>query len=133
MKNNRRIIAYGLLFVLGAMLLILNHTGRVEDFWGGAGSGLLLVGLLRGLQTLRLHKDEAYREKMTVEAKDERNRFLRGQAWAWAGYLFILITGAGVILLRVTGQPLMSQAASYALCLMLILYWSAYWILRKKY
>ena len=127
MKNNRRIIAYGLLFVLGAMLLILNHTGRVEDFWGGAGSGLLLVGLLR------LHKDEAYREKMTVEAKDERNRFLRGQAWAWAGYLFILITGAGVILLRVTGQPLMSQAASYALCLMLILYWSAYWILRKKY
>ena len=36
-------------------------------------------------------KNEAYREKIEIEEKDERNHFIRNKAWAWAGYLYVMI------------------------------------------
>jgi uncharacterized membrane protein len=97
------------------------------------GGGLLAVGLMRTIQLIRLQKDEHYREKTEIEIKDERNCFIRNKAWAWAGYLFILIAAVAVIVLRVAGQELLSFAASGAVCLMLVLYWICYLVLRKKY
>ena len=68
-----------------------------------------------------------------IAANDERNHFIRGKAWSWAGYLFILITGFSVIGFKLANHDLLSQAASWAVCLMLILYWGAYLVLEKKY
>ena len=133
MKNTRRIILHFAWLILGITLIVLGVLGIVDSFWSGMGVGLLAVGVLRLVQQIRLCKDDAYREKVETEVTDERNRFLRGRAWAWAGYLFILISAVAVIVLRVMGQVLLSTFASYALCLMLVLYWVAYLILQKKY
>ena len=65
--------------------------------------------------------------------QDERNKFLSTKAWAWAGYLFIIITALSVIVLRVLGQELLSTAASGAVCLLMVLYWICYMVLKKKY
>ena len=64
---------------------------------------------------------------------DERNRFLTGKAWAWAGYLFVLISGVATIALKIAGQDQWSLACSYALCLLLVLYWGSYLVLKRKY
>ena len=133
MKTGRRAVIYGFYILLGTTLMALGVGEVVDAFWSGMGGGLLGVGIVRLIQMYRLKKDDTYREKMETEMTDERNRFLRNKAWAWAGYLFILIAAVAVIVLRVMGQALLSQAASYALCLMLILYWVSYLILRKKY
>ncbi len=133
MKIGRRALIYGFYILFGVTLIVLGALEKVDAFWSGMGGGVMGVGLVRLIQLYRLKKDDAYREKMETEVADERNRFLRNKAWAWAGYLYILIVAVAVIVLRVVGQELLSQAASYALCLMLILYWGAYLILRKKY
>ena len=52
---------------------------------------------------------------------------------AIAGYLFILIAGLSVIVLKVMGQEQLSMAASYAVCLILVLYWGSYMVLSRKY
>ena len=81
----------------------------------------------------RLSKNKEYREKMEIEMADERNHFIRNKAWAWTGYLFILIAGIAVIVFKIIGQDLLSMAASVAVCFMLVLYWASYWVLNKKY
>jgi len=133
MKNNRRIIAYIIYLLLGAVLLGLGFAEIVDEFWCGMGAGLVAVAVLRLVRMYRISNNETYREKVETEAKDERNHFIRNKAWAWAGYLFILIAGVAVIILKVMGQDLLSMMASYAICLILILYWGAYMILNRKY
>ena len=133
MKNRRNLFVYGLYILLGVTLVALGVAEVIDEFWSGMGGGLLCVGLVRLIWMLRMHKDEAYREKVETEIKDERNAFIRNKAWAWAGYLFILIAAVAVIVLKVVGQELLSMVSSGALCLMLVLYWVSYLILRRKY
>ena len=133
MKNNRKILSYGTYILLGVILWILGMIEMVDEFWSGMGSALVLVGILRLVRMYRFKNDEAYREKIEIETTDERNKFIRNKAWAWAGYLFIFISACAVIILKVMDQEVLSMAASGVLCLMLILYYVSYFILRKKY
>jgi hypothetical protein len=133
MMNGKRIAAQILWASLGGILLVLGYFQLVDPFWSGMGVALIVVGVMRLIRAYRFSKDASYREKVEIEIGDERNRYLRGKAWAWAGYLFILITAVAVIVLKVVGQELLSIAAGGAICLMLVLYWGAYLLLRKKY
>ena len=107
--------------------------GRGSCAFGLMISGTYLPGVLQLLRTHRFMKNSAYREAVEIAETDERNHFIRSKAWAWAGYLFILIAAVSSIILRILHQDLLSLAASYTICLMLILYWVSYLILRKKY
>lgn len=114
------------LFALGLMEI-------VDAFWNGMGAALIVVGVIRLAQFFRFRKDEAYREKMETETSDERNRFIRNKAWAWSGYLFVIIAAVSTIVFRVMGQELISRVAGFAICVLLILYWGSYLVLQKKY
>ena len=131
--KTRNLIVYILYLVIGLTLLALGIANVVDSFWSGMGSGLIFVSVMRLIRVYRLNKNEEYREKVETEISDERNRFIRNRAWAWAGYLFIFISAVAVIGLKVAGLDLLSTAASVALCLMLVLYWVSFFILRKKY
>ena len=133
MKSNRRIIAYVLYIVMGIILLVLSGTGVLDAFWGGMGTAFLAVAVLRLVWMYRYAKDENYREAVEIEKKDERNRFLQSKAWAWAGYLFILIAAVLAIGMRLAGQELLSVAAGTAVSLMVLLYWGSLLVLRRKY
>ena len=122
-----------ILLVAGLALTGLGFAEIVDEFWSGMGSALLVIGIIRLLRFYRLKKNDAYREKMETAVTDERNQFIRAKAWSWAGYLFIIVTALGTIIFRILGQDLLSQVASGAVCLMLVLYWVSYFILRKKY
>ena len=131
--KNKRTIYYLTLVAVGLTLIALAFWGKLDEFWNGMGFGLAIVGALRLLRDYRLRKNEAYRERVEIAATDERNRFIRGKAWSWAGYLFIIITALAVIGFRLTGNVLLSRAAAWAVCLMLVLYWGAYHVLKRKY
>ena len=133
MKQDRRILVSIIWLILGIVLSGLSIAGVIDAFWGGMGSAFLLVGILQMVRFIRLRKDPEYREKKEVEATDERNRFIRNKAWAWAGYLFVLIAAVASIGLKLAGQELLSKAAGLAVCLIVLLYWGSYLLLRKKY
>ena len=133
MNRDKRIYLSIFWVIAGAVLVGLAVMEKVDSFWSGMGSGLLVVGILQILRFTRFKKNAAYREKMEVEYSDERNAFIRNKAWAWSGYLFILISAVSVIVLKLLGQDQLSMAASVAVCLMLVLYWVSYYVLRRKY
>ena len=131
--TNKRMVYYTGMLLVGLALMSLAFFGKVDEFWNGMGSALAILGAVRLLRGYRLNKNEAYREKVEIAVSDERNQFIRSKAWAWAGYLFIILTGISVIVFKLMGQDLLSQAASWGVCLMLLLYWGAYKVLQKKY
>lgn len=118
---------------LGAALIGCGAAGVLDEFWSGMGGAFMAVGAVRMLRHLRISRNEAYREKIETESKDERNRFLGGKAWAWAGYLFVIIAAAASIGLRIAGKAELSLMASGGVCLMIVLYWGSYFCLRRKY
>lgn len=119
--------------ILGIGLIGLGFAGMVDEFWNGMGSALLVIGLIQLIRRYRLDKNEAYREKIEIETNDERNKFLRNKAWAWAGYLFVMIMAVASIVLRIMGQNELSIAVSGTVCLMLVLFWGSYIYLKRKY
>ena len=133
MKGSKRIILSFFWLVLGIILFILGLMNKVDEYWSGMGGGFIAVGVLQLIRFWRLHNNLEYKERMEVELSDERNHFIRNKAWAWAGYLFVLIAGVGTIGFQLAGQELLSTAAGSAVCLITTLYWISYMILKKKY
>ena len=133
MKNNKRLIACIVEIVLGIALTVCGALGVVDSYWSGMGTALITVGALFLIRQIRYKTDKTYQENVDVEVNDERNKYLSMKAWSWAGYLFVMICAVTSIVLRIIGQDLYSVIASYGVCLMVILYWLSYLILRKKY
>lgn len=119
--------------LLGLALTVLSCLETLDEFWSGMGSALMVVGIVRLLRGYRLSRSEAYREKREVAETDERLHFIRNKAWAWAGYLFIIISAICTIVFKILGQDLLCMACSGAVCLMLVLFWLSFFILNKKY
>ena len=133
MKKDKRMIVSIIWVVLGTVLIALAFAEKVDVFWNGMGSGLLVIGVINILRVYRLNKNEAYREKVEIEISDERNKFIRNKAWAWSGYLFVLIMAISSIVFRIIHMEQLSVFASYTVCLMILLYWISYFILKRKY
>ncbi len=133
MKNDKRMIAYIIYAVLGITLIVLGVFEVVDAFWSGMGGGLIAVAVMRMIQYARLRKNDEYRKQKQIETTDERNRFIRNKAWACAGYLFVLIAAISTIVLKLLGQEMLSIAAGFAVCILTLLYWVCFTILRKKY
>ncbi len=119
--------------VLGAALIACGAAGVLDEYWSGMGGAFVAVGAVQIIRYVRLSRNEAYRERIETDSKDERNRFLGGKAWAWAGYLFVIIAAAASVGLRIAGKDELSLMASGSVCLMIVLYWGSYFYLRRKY
>ena len=133
MKKNLRLYINYLWIVLGAVLIGFAFAGKVDEFWNGMGTAFVVVGIVNLLRYHRMNKNEAYRERKELEMSDERNQFLRNKAWAWAGYCFVMIASVGSIVLRILGQDDFSSVAACAVCLIMVLYWISYMVLKRKY
>ncbi|MBQ7703128.1 MAG: hypothetical protein IJT40_02005 [Firmicutes bacterium] len=136
--KNRDLIVGIIYVVLGAALFAASQitdlgSSTIADIIPGMGGALAAIGAVRIYRAVRLAKDTEYRENFEIETHDERNQWLRMKAWSWAGYLFVLIAAVGTLVLAVMDKPDLMKLASFAVCLMLVLYWISYMIVRKKY
>ncbi len=131
--NNKRLISSIIEIALGVALLICGNLNVIDAFWSGMGTALIFVGVLYLLRGIRYKKDASYREKFDTEVKDERNRFLAMKAWSWTGYILVLIFGVATIVLKLAGYEELMFFCSYSICLILLIYWVSYFILKKKY
>ena len=130
MKN---IVINILWMIIGIGLTVLSIFEKTDSFWSGVGASFLVVGVVNLLRMYRINKNDAYKEKIELELNDERNRYIRSKAWAWAGYLFVMIAAVGSIVLRILKMNTLSIACGLAVLLMIVLFWISYYMLGKKY
>ena len=133
MNSNKRIILFTFYILLGAVLFGCGATGLLDDFWSGMGGGLIAVGILQLIRHVRYRTNDDYREKFDTERQDERNKFISNKAWAWAGYLFVMIAGVSIFVFKFSGREELMMMAAWSVCLIIILYWISYLFLRRKY
>ena len=133
MKTGKRVIGSILEIAIGVVLTILGFTGVIDEYWSGMGTALIVVGVLFTVKQIRYQTNTDYKNTVDVEVNDERNRYLRLKAWAWAGYLLVLICAVASILFKVFGNDQLSMMSGGCVCLLITLYWGSYMILRKKY
>lgn len=137
MKQNRNIRARAILsalyFVTGASIFIYGEFATIDSFWSGMGTALMVVGALQTIRLVRYNTNPRYKEATDTAVNDERNRFLSTKAWSWAGYLYIMIAAVASIVFKLLDQETLMFAASGSVCIILVLYWISYLIVRKKY
>lgn len=134
MRNiNKRMILSIFWIVLGAALFIGCTLGALDNYWSGMGGGLMAVGVLQLIRYIKYKTNAEYKENVDTAVNDERNKYISNKAWAWAGYIFVLIAGLAVVVFKITGREELSIMAAYSVCLIMILYWISYTLLRKKY
>ena len=130
---NRRIIFNIFWIVLGGVLIGCNLAGLADDYWCGLGAGLLGVGVVQTIRNIRYLRSAEYREKVNTTNQDERNRFLANKAWAWAGYLYVLVAAIATIVFQIIGKQELATAAGFSVCIIMVFHWLSYLYLQKKY
>lgn len=131
--NNKRLFSSIIEILLGIILVVLGCLQMIDSYWTGMGTAFLTVGVLQLIRQIRYNTDKEYKENVDVAVKDERNRFLSMKAWSWAGYIFVLLCAVASIALKIAGYDDLMKISSGSVCVILILYWISYWILKKKY
>jgi len=133
MRQDKKMMVSILWLLLGIGMTAGGVLGLLDEFWSGMGGGFLAVGVLQLVRRVRYKTNENYREAVDTANSDERFKFLANKAWAWAGYLFVMIGAVGVIVFRILGMGDLSTFCGGCVCLILVLYWLSYLFLRKKY
>ena len=131
--KKERLIASILEILVGAALLICSMFELVDEFWSGMGTSLLIIGIIFLIRNIKYKTNEEYREKIDIESNDERNKYISLKAWAWAGYLFVMLGAVGVIVFKLIGKEDLMMMASLSVCLIMVFYWISYTFLKKKY
>ena len=132
--NNKRLALSIFWVILGAALIALSVAEVLDSArYSAMGGGLVAVGALQIARNLKYRKDTQYREKIDIELKDERSRFLRMQSWAWTGYVVVLVQGVGAVVAMALGKETVQLVLSYSVCLIIAVYWVSYLILSRKY
>ena len=131
--SKKRMIVQIMEIVVGIILLGLGVTGKVDEFWSGMGGALIGVGAMRLVQMIRYQHNPEYRENVDTERNDERNQFLHMKAWQLTAGWFVMIAAIGTFIFKFAGREDLMMLCSWAVCLMITLYWVIYLCLRKKY
>ncbi|MBQ6784916.1 MAG: hypothetical protein IJO82_03835 [Clostridia bacterium] len=130
--NNKKLALSIFWVVLGITLLVLNLVGVLDDLYSSMGIALIIVGGLQVWRNLKYRRDPEYREKIDIAAGDERNRAIRMQSWAWAGYIVVLGEMVASLVAFFMGQILVQRVLMLSACALLVIYWVTYVILSKK-
>ena len=133
MKKNKKVILSIFWIVLGAGLIVASKLARLDIYWAGMGGGLVFVGALQLFRFIQYNRYPEYKNAVDTEINDERNRFIRAQAWAYTGYILVIIFALASIVLAIFAQELLSILASGCVCLIVLLYWITFHILNRKY
>ena len=132
--NNKKLAISIMWIIIGIALFTMSVTGMIEsDIFSGLGGGFIGVGILQLVRNIKYKSNSEYKNKIDIEANDERNAFLRTKAWSWSGYMFVI--GAAIIsfVLFLTGYKEIGQVVSMCMCVELILYYVSYIVLGRKY
>ena len=128
-----KLIASILEIIIGLALIVVSMFGVVDEFWSGMGTASLIVGILFLVRAVKYKTNHEYKEKCDIQINDERNKYLSMKAWSWAGYLFVMIAACATVMLKLAGKEDLMMISSGSVCLVMVLYWISYMVLKKKY
>ena len=121
-------------YVIAAIIVIVfsatTHTDN--DFLSGLGAGLLVCGGTRIRNYFLITKNAETIKRQEIAETDERNLAIATKAKNIAFSVYIMLACIAIIVLSLLGYESLYSVLSLSVCTMLIIYCSAYWIIRKR-
>lgn len=119
---------------LGLILVIAAYLGEFENYFVSSfGIALLVMGVIRTIRHCNITRDAQSIRQQELAETDERNLMISERAKSWAFSFSILLAGLSVIVLSLLGYHDLAQPFAWFVCLMTLLYWICYHIVKRKY
>lgn len=128
----RLLLGIGYIFLGLAMIIIFFAIKRENDFLSSFGFAIALIGVVRVRNYFIVTKSEERMQKQEILENDERNISIANKAKSVSFTLYMITACIAIIVLQLLDQTQMVRVLSTAVCILLILYWISYWIIRKK-
>ena len=133
MYDNKRLALSALWVILGGVLLGLSVTDVLDaSVYAGMGGALMAIGILRIVCNVRYRRDAAYRERIDIEVSDERNHYLRKEAWTRTGYIVVTLESVGAVVAMVTHNTTVQLTLAYTVCVTCLVYWACWMVLSRR-
>ncbi len=119
--------------VLGVIMIILfNLRGAENSYLSSMGLALIVVGIVRIRNYIIITKDEQTVIKQKIAETDERNIAIAEKAKSVSFMIYVFIGCVAVIVLEILNKTQWVLAVSGAVCLLIVIYWISYLIIRKN-
>ena len=129
-KVKIRAAAALLWILLGIAMMVINWVYKNDNSFG-FGFCFLVVGLLKAVKYISLFKNNSEMLKREISENDERNIMLVEKARSLAYTIIIFCTGIAVVVFSLLENLAVVQILTMVICLMLIIDFICYYILRK--
>ena len=120
-------IALGILMIAGVFL-----SKSDNDFISALGFAVAMVGVARIIQYLKITKNEDSIKKQKINEPDERNLSIIQKAKSATFSIYLLFSCTVVIITSLFDMPDVANWFGYSQFVLVIIYWIAYWVIRKK-
>ncbi len=132
-KLQTRLYVAFICIVLGAVMIAIPFFIRTaDDYLSSFGFALVVVGLARVRKYRMITKTEETVRKQEITETDERNLEIINRARSAAFSIYLLMLAAGVIALSLFGLHEVARWISFAVFLLVLIYWICYLVYRKK-
>ena len=123
-------IAY---IVIGLALTVLfNVLENGSEYLSTFGLVLIVVGIARLRNYRRITKTEESVKKQEILETDERNVDIVQRAKNAAFNVFVILLSIAIIVLQFLDLAVYVQTLFGVMCVLLVVYWVSYWIIRKR-
>ncbi len=132
-KLQTRLYVAIICIALGVVMIVIPFLMPLpDDFLSSFGVAMVVVGLARVRNYRRITKTEEAVRKQEITETDERNLEIINRARSAAFSIYLLLLAAGVIVLSLFGLHEVSKWISFAVFLLVLIYWICYLVYRKK-
>ena len=131
--DNRRLALSALWVMLGAALVWLSVTEVLDSsVYAGMGGALMCVGILQVERNVRYRRDGAYRERIDIEYTDERNHYLRKEAWTRTGSIVVALEAIGAVVAMVLNNTTVQLTLASTVSVTCLVYWASWMVLSRR-
>ncbi|MEG1821810.1 MAG: hypothetical protein RR219_08325 [Clostridiales bacterium] len=132
----KRMIWSCTLAVLGLIFLIITLTTNDlprNAFLSGMSGALLIVGLLKTIQYIRIAKNPKWVQKFEIQQNEERLKFLVNKSATIVFFGSVFAEFIGACAFALLNMITYATAISYIVCAQLLIYYVVFYLLNKKY
>lgn len=120
-------ITLGLLLIAGGFIMQTDN-----DFVSSFGFMMIVMGLVRIRNYKIITKDEQTIQKQYIAETDERNLSIINRARSITFIIYLFLSGLAVIVLSFASMHEVARWIAFSMCLLVVIYWIAYFVIRKK-
>ena len=132
-KLQTRLYVAIICIALGVVMIVIPFLMPLpDDFLSSFGVAMVVVGLARVRKYRMITKTEETVRKQEITETDERNLEIINRARSAAFSIYLLLLAVGVIVLSLFGLYEVSKWISFAVFLLVLIYWICYLVYRKK-